>query len=266
MGDTFTFDTSCPGDYLKSSGLTLTLTMDLNKDNSETYKYFNGGLIQSNYGTYYDKDSNSSVKDWTKSGGAQSYLNTLNKLPGTSAELLMLVSTGNGSLTGNVMDANNLITGKQREKDGELLNTQLKKEYCHYKQRYKTLLEAFLNSVKPNPVADVDTTKALEALIEINNRMNAFVLLVKYIGNDRIASVNSYLGALNSTNEEINKSIASLGPTGSILTQNNTILHTRNEMVRYTKEKNNSITNHISLWASLNVVAIAIIFHLYRKM
>jgi hypothetical protein len=251
----FTFNTECAA----PSGFTLK-TDDFSANSTNLAYYNNGnGLIASGYDNgYYKKDT----KNWTDANG---YIN--NGMGNTNGANQLLYRPTNGAVdgaTGRAGDVPNIDS--QRQKDDTLLNDIISKEYCHYKVRYQALLTAFLNAVKPQPIDEANASNYLNNLIEINHRLNALVLLVKYIADERIAYIDARNTALNATNAEIEREIASLSSTSEQLLSNETVMNTRKEMIRFTKEKNNSIANQITLWASLNVVAIAIIFHLYRKL
>ncbi len=148
--------------------------------------------------------------------------------------------------------------------DTELLS-RIKSEYCFYNTRYEKYIGQFLDaSTRGNTAL---ATKALDLAQDYNNKLNALIILVDVIANTRAGYVNARTAAFNELNKQLNDMRAS-GPAvaAETLKAENAVLNTRKEMIRYTKEKNNSITNHISLWAALNVVAIAMIFTLYRKM
>jgi hypothetical protein len=50
-----------------------------------------------------------------------------------------------------------------------------------------------------------------------------------------------------------------------MLQKENAIITTQREMVRFTEEKNNYTANQIAAWAAANVVAIGVIFYVYRN-
>jgi hypothetical protein len=50
-----------------------------------------------------------------------------------------------------------------------------------------------------------------------------------------------------------------------ILNRDNAAILAQKEMVRYTEEKNAYNTNQIAVWAAANVVALGVIFYVYRS-
>jgi hypothetical protein len=151
-------------------------------------------------------------------------------------------------------------TQVQMTNDTALLG-HIKKEYCFYSTRYQAYIANYLAAK-----TDVDlAVKYLELAKDYNSKLNALTGLVDHIANTRAGYVNARTTAFNELNNQIQQMVTTgYAPTSFVA--ENSVLNTRKEMLRYTKEKNNSITNHISLWAALNVVAIAMIFTLYRKM
>jgi hypothetical protein len=49
-----------------------------------------------------------------------------------------------------------------------------------------------------------------------------------------------------------------------MLNNDNAIIMTQKESVRYTQEKNNFNSNQIAMWTALNVVALAGIYYVYK--
>jgi hypothetical protein len=146
------------------------------------------------------------------------------------------------------------------------LITKLKNEYCHHYTRYNYSLTQFLEELKKASV-NADTAKNwLNASILLNKRLNAFVELVDYLAKSRIQYIQGSVGVVNSLNDELTNLQNALQTTYITLTNDNAIVTTQKEMIKYTLQKNNHISNQISLWATLNILAIATIFVVYRRM
>ena len=168
-----------------------------------------------------------------------------------------------GNLAKLIHTSNSSNNAASQQQNDEIFLNVVKQEYCYYRNRYNAFLTAFVSSVGgATPTGDMPT-KYLEITIEYNKRLNYLVKLVDFIANTRAAYINAKNSAINMLNQDLQKQQSTM--TSEEVLSNTSVLNTRKEMIRYTKEKNNSITNHISLWAALNVVAIAMIFHLYRK-
>lgn len=147
----------------------------------------------------------------------------------------------------------------------EAMMTGLKNEYCYYYHRYNTALnKLYQNITAATPPADTQTV--LTNTITLNRRVNALVEVMDFLANQRIGQINSRKAFLDSSNTSIMADLPNLQATAEALKDKDFILKTQKEMVRYTQEKNNHIENQISLWSALNVLALATIFYIYRKM
>ncbi len=252
MGDfTVNFSTECTGTPPTAAEIRASVA------NTEKALFFtgtsdvSGSLIRLNFDT---NGYNNDTKTWDNASGY------IANLPAAVKELIITPPTGST----RVLDSAEVLAG-QEAKDRKLIEL-IRKEYCFYKVRYQAFLQAFLDSIKPVPVDGGNSEKYLDIVISYNNKLNALVLLVNYIKEVRARYVNLNTTAFNTLNTELLTAMQNLGPSSALINSNQAVLNTRKEMVRYTKEKNNAITNQISLWASLNIVAIAMIFHLYRTM
>lgn len=141
----------------------------------------------------------------------------------------------------------------------------LNAEYCHYMNRYKSVLALLLNSLTGS--LDATTQRnMLQHTIEMNMRLNALTSLIQAIANQETAKMQGYSVEINELDKAIGSKTSDLAATNEFIQNSDSLLTTRKEMIRYTAEKNNHITNQISMWAALNVLAIGTIFAIYRNM
>lgn len=256
MSGASTFDANpgCSGSFTAtpfgSNGMD-TNTPSMSIQQYKDLQYNDGkGLIQNAQLT--PNRYNSETKQWTDAEGYITAIKTSAGPDATAHYLFADSTTINGS-----------SVQEQSTKDAEFM-TRAKAEYCFLRMYYKGFLEAFLTTVSGND--DTQASNYLGILIELNKKINAFVSLVDYIANKRAAYIDLRSSLFQTENENLMANFEPIAAATANLDAQKSILDTRKEMIRYTKEKNNSITNHISLWAALNVVAIAMIFTLYRKM
>jgi hypothetical protein len=202
--------------------------------------------------TFYDSDT----KKWVD---AERYISSIkpNAQEKDTVSYLLAPNAEDITLLGNVKD--------QAKKDTIFLK-KAHAEYCFHSKHYRGFLDAFLKAVNANQ--DTNAQDYLGVLMELNTKLNALVSLINHITNMRANLLDGRTDAFAALNTRIQNELieAPFAKESAQLDAKKTILDTRKEMIRYTKEKNNSITNHISLWAALNVVAIGVIFTLYRKM
>lgn len=154
---------------------------------------------------------------------------------------------------------------QQQQNDKELF-LKFREEYCFYEQRYKYALKMFLQKATSRNADDNGQAQTfLTATINLNRRLNSLIEIMSYVSSERVTSANQYTDEINRMNAEINRKREQLASIYEKLSGDTSSLTVQKEMVEYTQEKNRSITNQISLWASLNVLALATIFYVYRS-
>jgi hypothetical protein len=149
--------------------------------------------------------------------------------------------------------------------DAELYNN-LQTEYCYYEQRYKFAFKRFLQLATSRTAAD---NRAAETMLRnaklLNLRLNSVLEIMNYLAAARVGAVNANKTDINRRNGMINEKLERLKKGYDLLSKDNAVILTQKEMVRYTEEKNNYTTNQITLWAAANVVALGVIFYVYRS-
>ena len=142
----------------------------------------------------------------------------------------------------------------------------LNKEYCYYEQRYRYSLKQFLSKATSRVQSDNAAAQiGLQNTKLLNQRLNSVLETMNYLAASRVDMVNQNKESINNYNKNINEKLAALKTTYDMLSKNNAIVRTQKEAVRYTEEKNNFTANQISVWAALNVLALATIFYVYRN-
>jgi hypothetical protein len=149
--------------------------------------------------------------------------------------------------------------------DDATMYANLQKEYCFYEQRYKFAFKQFLKLATSRNAAD---NRAAQVMLEnakrLNLRLNSVLEVMNYLAAARVPTVESNKADINSRNAAINEKLARVRKGYGILNRDNAAILAQKEMVRYTEEKNNYNTNQIALWAAANVVALGVIFYVYR--
>jgi hypothetical protein len=165
------------------------------------------------------------------------------------------------------------IAGGGHETDTDALKTQdaelhmkLKQEYCYYEQRYRYSLKNFLyKATSRNANDNPEAQRLLRDTKMLNIRLNSVLEVMNYLTQDRVTLVNSNTEQANKANTNINKKLDTLNKTYKMLNNDNAVVITQKESVRYTQEKNNYNSNQIALWTALNVVALAGIYYVYKS-
>lgn len=216
------------------------------------------GLITQSFVSDMNSPYNVNTKKWNNT---TSYLLAITGENGTTTgKLLNQINTG-----ATETDLNVSKIDVQTAND-KALNARLKAEYCFLRSRYSAYLTAFLDAIKPGSTDTAKQQALLDILVDLNAKINAFSTLLDEYAKTRANIVDARNSALNALNASISRDTTATEPAAKLLANGNAVLNTRNEMIRYTKEKNNSVVNQVSLWAALNIVAIGMIFHLYRTL
>jgi hypothetical protein len=142
----------------------------------------------------------------------------------------------------------------------------LQEEYCYYEQRYKYAFKKFLTLSTSRIAAD---NRAAEVMLRntklINIRVNGVLEVMNYLAGERVGITNLNKTDINKRNEDINTKLDRLRNSYKILDRDNAVILAQKEMVRYTEEKNNYTSNQIGIWAAANLVALGVIFYVYRN-
>lgn len=177
----------------------------------------------------------------------------------------------NGTIPGTPMVAgtDNVDLPKLQENDQKMF-ADIRQEYCFYESRYKSALRQFLDKATSREATDnAAAQKYLTITIKLNRTLNSLIEIMSFLGTQRVGKANGYVQNINANNAEIEANRASLDATFKKLSGGASgtasLLTVQQEMVEYTKQKNAAVTNQISLWAALNVLALATIFYVYRS-
>lgn len=152
-----------------------------------------------------------------------------------------------------------------KAQDAEL-HAKLQQEYCYYEQRYRYALKNFLyKATSRNANDNPEAQRLLTVSKTLNVRLNSVLEVMNYLTQERVKLVNSNTTLANKANTNINARLDTLNKTYKLLNNDNAIIMTQKESVRYTQEKNNYNSNQIALWTALNVVALAGIYYVYKS-
>ena len=141
----------------------------------------------------------------------------------------------------------------------------LQAEFCWYESRYIYALNQFLQAATLRQATDAaQANQYLTITQTLNKRANSVLQVISYLAQNRVGDIMAAKGGIDSMNTDINQKLAALQAGYSLLSQNDAVLTTQKEMVRYTEEKNNYTNNRIIVWTALNVLALGAIFYVYR--
>ena len=169
-------------------------------------------------------------------------------------------SVGTAEVAGSETDMGKLVMN-----DTKLYN-EVQKEYCYYEQRYRFALTKFLmKSTSGNQADNARAQQLLTFSRTLNLKLNSILEIMNFLAQERVQLVNGNKESINNANNEINTKLKNLQRSYDFLTQEDTIVKTQKEMVRFTEEKNNYTSNNVSTWVALNIIAVATIFYVYKS-
>lgn len=165
------------------------------------------------------------------------------------------------------------VVGTERETnmrrlvdDDAALYASLQKEYCFYEQRYKYAFKKFLQlATSRNAAENREAQVMIENAKRLNLRLNSVLEVMNYLASARVPTVDSNKIDINERNAAINEKMDRVRKGYSVLNRDNAVILAQKEMVRYTEEKNNYNTHQIAAWLGANVIALGVIFYVYRS-
>jgi hypothetical protein len=141
----------------------------------------------------------------------------------------------------------------------------VREEFCYYEARYRFALRRFLELATTLDNSNNDAARQmLNISTQLNQKLNNMLEVMAYITDNRVSFINSNKTSINTSNAKINQRLNELKNQYGLLSRDNAAIETQKEMVRYTKEKNDYTVNQIALFTSLNALAIAAVYAIYR--
>lgn len=159
----------------------------------------------------------------------------------------------------------------------ENLKNIIKSEYCHYLGRYQFAIKKMVESIgsattsgtgvgtgNSGPSVAVAVRTYTDAAKIINTSLLDLSQLANGITEDQYNQAKEFNTRINDLNTEINNYFAVLRGHAAILKKEVPAVEIRKRMVEYTKEKSNAHRNLLSFYFFLDIVALGILFYVYK--
>jgi hypothetical protein len=146
------------------------------------------------------------------------------------------------------------------------LRANISREYCFYYARYMWTIQSILtNATVTSGVVDPAMKDGAQAL---NNKLNTILLVMKTLVNSRLNTLNTYYGekGVNRLNRELDETRTSLQAHSEKLQKNDMESDVKAAMIDYSLEKNSSSRNLLAVYGFMNIVAVGLLFYLYKNM
>ena len=179
-------------------------------------------------------------------------------------------STISESTSANTLSQVKLNSASDFATKSQLLRSKINNEYCYYYVRYTwALRELLTNAVNEN----IDTTSSDYTTLKtntenINRKLNQILQILQSIINNRLTTLNDYYGTdvgVNALNDNLNQIRTNLMNDSTKLKDSQMETNVKTAMIEYSIEKNNSSRNLLAVYGFLNIVAIGMIYYLYRN-
>ena len=179
-----------------------------------------------------------------------------------------MISSGNVPAT-TAMKATDDSIKAYMAKDALFIES-LKKEYCFYDARYRYALQQLIGKLQAgytdtNQQKEQSVQNYLQVTQVLNQRLNDLTQITNEIKTTRIQATKEQSSNINALNAKFLSRSAKLAHQNKILSSQEATTLLYKDMVKYTKEKANSSNNLLSLYSFLNVVALGLLFYLYRS-
>jgi cytochrome c556 len=151
----------------------------------------------------------------------------------------------------------------------EELKTIIRNEYCYYEARYKYAIRTLFTNISN---ATAGATGATQANIDkytnfsviLNRRLQDISQVANAITEDQYLTTQQFQTEINVYNTEINQYFDTLKKHAAILKKEVPAVELKKRMVEYTREKANAHKNLLSLYFFLDVVALGLLFYVYK--
>jgi hypothetical protein len=130
----------------------------------------------------------------------------------------------------------------------------------------KVLLLAATSGMQLATNADYNSKKQIA--VSLNGKLNQLLQIMQGIVGSRASSLSDYYGTttgVNAVNEDLDDARKSLVGHMSKLQNNNLQSDISGSMIDYSLEKNKSSTNLLAIYGFMNIVAVGMLYYLYRN-
>ncbi len=153
----------------------------------------------------------------------------------------------------------------------------IKSEYCHYLDRYKFAIRKMVESIgsattdgvgvgtgTQGPSLAIKVREYTDSAKIVNTALLDLSQLANAITEDQYTQAKDFNNRINDMNTEINNYFNTLRSHADILKKEVPAVEIRKRMVEYTKEKANAHRNLLGFYFFLDIVALGILFYVYK--
>jgi hypothetical protein len=149
------------------------------------------------------------------------------------------------------------------------LRLSINDEYCFYYKRYMFALQNLLMKAtsQGTNIAGQQYIQEKKQVEQLNSKLNQILQIMQALVNSRLASLKGYYSdkGVNLLNAELDKTRANLLQHSNRLKSASMETDVKQSMIDYTLEKNSSSRNLLAIYGFMNIVAVGLLFYLYRN-
>jgi hypothetical protein len=193
--------------------------------------------------------------------------NNTKKLPQAALQEYIIRLTENGYIPQTPIDpGTGLPNSEIMAAQDARFHASIQEEYCFYEPRYLHSMKRFLElSTSMNKNDIPEAKRMVEISKKLNLKLNSLLEITNMLSDSRTNSTNSLKSKITSSNNTIESTTKKIQSQYAFLSKDNAVIETQKEMIRYTKEKNESISNQIALFTVMNAFAIGAIYAIARS-
>lgn len=169
-----------------------------------------------------------------------------------------------------IVTRENMVPAEDYANNSAALRKKILEEYCFYYKRYMYILNDILMiaaTTNLNTFHAEYTTKKSKTE-SLNSKLNQILQILQSLNNSRINSLKNLYNSdkgVNQLNADLNSTRQQLVKHSTILKNSSMETDIKSAMVDYTLEKNSSSRNLLAVYGFMNIVAVGLIFYLYRS-
>lgn len=235
---------------------------DFCSDNKES-------ITEANYAVSFENASRKSSLPNSGSGFSQVGSNGLVEQSAIDGHVTTLLANMNAIPPGQT-DPNDLNPAENFAKASSALRANIGSEYCFYYNRYIYVLQKVLliaASSEVNLAGNADYINKKKTAQDLNAKLNQLLQIMQGVINSRTNALNNYYdtsSGINSINKDLDDARKNLIEHMNKLKANDMEMDVRSSMIDYSIEKNSSSRNLLAVYGFMNIVAVGILFYLYK--
>lgn len=141
-------------------------------------------------------------------------------------------------------------------------------EYCFYSGRYKYAITQLFTHIADATAGSTSSEQIINSMTErairLNRRLTDLTQIVNALTVSEYASAKELDNRINNLNGQLSEQFGKLQRQADILKMEAPAVDIKKRMVEYTKEKAKSQSNLLSLYFFLDIVALGILFYVYK--